>query len=319
MKAIVQDRYGGADALQLREVDAPTPREDEVLLRVRAASVNALDVHIARGGVARLFAGPVKPSQRVRGADVAGIVEAVGARVTRVKPGDEVFGVASGSFAELALSTEERLAPKPRRLGFEEAAALPVAGCTALQGLRDKARVAAGQHVLVHGAGGGVGTYAVQIAAALGARVTATTNARKMDAVRALGAADVLDHAREDPTARGPFDVFFDLGGDRPLAACRRALRPGGVLVVAGSGSRRGLGLATRPMGATLLARTRGPRVVVYVAQERREDLVALGDLVEAGKLTPVIGATYTLAETAEAVRCVMDGRVAGKVVVTVA
>jgi 2-desacetyl-2-hydroxyethyl bacteriochlorophyllide A dehydrogenase len=314
MKAIVQDRYGSPDFLELREIDKPVMGDDGVLVRVRAASVNAADWHLMRRLphlIGRLLG--MKRS-RVRGGDMAGQVEAVGKDVTRFKPGDEVFGVGFGSFAEYATASEDHLVPKPRNLTFEQAAAIPVAGCTALQGLRDKGQVEAGQKVLIHGAGGGVGTFAVQIAKALGAHVTAVSSARNVDLLRSIGADEVVDYTKEDFTRRGErYDVLFDIGADRSFADCERVLAPNGKLVLVGAPS--GLGAVL----SRLVKARFGRRRISFLARVKHEDLVALKELVEAGKLSPVIDRRYPLSEVGDAVRFVGTGQARGKVVINVA
>src|SRR5688572_7741569 len=235
MKAIVQEGYGSPDALKLREIEMPAAGDDGVLVEVHAASVNALDWHLVRGVPVFI---PIleaigAPKHRVRGVDLAGRVAAVGKNVTRFKPGDEVLGGADGSFAEFTVTREKRLALKPAGITFEQAATLNVAGLTALQGLRDRARVRAGQRVLVNGAGGGVGTFAVQVAKWLGAHVTAVTRAGSVDVVRSIGADEVIDHDAEDfTTRRDRWDVIFDIGGNRPFSSCRRVMEPDGILPV---------------------------------------------------------------------------------------
>ena len=317
MRAIVQERYGSPDHLALREIDRPAIGDDQVLVAVHAASVNAADWHLMRRLphlIGRLMG---LPRSQVRGTDVAGRVETVGSGVTGFGPGDEVFGAALGGFAEYATSTAGRLAPKPRNLGFEQAAALPVAGCTALQGLRDVARVEAGERVLVYGAGGGVGTYAVQIAAALGARVTAVTGTDKLELLRSLGAEEVVDYTPEDFTRRGPrYDVLFDLGANRSFADCRRLLAPHGRHVIAGAPA--GLGAALRQVLAAKLAPRRGTRRVSYMARVNHDDLVALKELAEAGRLTPAIGHRYPLAEVPAAIGLLGTRQARGKVVIAV-
>jgi NADPH:quinone reductase-like Zn-dependent oxidoreductase len=238
MKAIVQDRYGSPDGLQLREIDKPIVGDDRVLVRVRAASVNAADWHLMRRlpHLIALLLG--RRASRVRGGDMAGVVEAIGKNVTRFKPGDEVFGAGPGTFAEYATASEDRLAPKPRDLTFEQAAAIPGAGCTALQGLRDKAHVQPGHRVLVYGAGGGVGTFAVQIAKSLGAHVTAVTSTANVGLVRSIGSDEVVDYTKEDFTKRGQrYDVLLDIGANRSFADCRRVLRSNGTLLLVGAPS----------------------------------------------------------------------------------
>lgn len=251
MKAIVQDRYGSSEVLEFREVDRPVPKDGEVLVRVRAASVNARDWHVMRGDpyVARLAFGLRRPKRRMRiqGGDFAGVVEAVGKDVTRVRPGDEVYGEADGAFAEYLCAPQGVLGPKPANLSFEQAAAVPLAGNTALMGLRDVGKVGPGQHVLVNGASGGVGTFAVQIAKALGAEVTGVCSTRNVDLVRSLGADHVVDYTREDFTRTGArYDLVFDLVGNRTLADCRRALNPTGMLILAGGGVSEGAASSAR-------------------------------------------------------------------------
>jgi NADPH:quinone reductase-like Zn-dependent oxidoreductase len=320
MKAIVQEGYGSPDTLKLREIETPIPRDDGVLVEVRAASVNALDWHVARGVP---FFIPIleaisAPKHSVRGVDLAGRVTAVGKNVARFKPGDEVLGASDGSFAEFTVTTEKRLAPKPAGITFEQAATLNVAGLTALQGLRNRARVSAAQRVLVHGAGGGVGTFAVQIAKWLGAHVTAVTRAGSVELVRSLGADEVIDHEAEDFTSRRDrWDVIFDIGGTRPFSRCRRVLEPDGILLAIGGPAGRWFAPANRLLGALVLwPVTRRRRVVPFVARSDPDDLALLASLVERGTITPVIDRRYALSETAEAVRYIGAGRVRGKVVI---
>jgi len=319
MKAIVQDGYGSPDVLHLREIEKPVVGDDGVLVRVRAASVNAGDLHLMRrlphliGMLLRM------PRTRVRGWDMAGHVEAVGKNATRFKPGDEVFGTGIGTFAEYAATSEDRLAPKPRDLTFEQAAAIPVAGCTGLQGLRDKARLQPGQRVLIYGAGGGVGTFAVQIARSLGAHVTAVTRTGSMDLVRSIGADEAVDYTKEDFTGRGQrYDILFDIGANRPLADCGRVLAPDGTLVLAGA-PRGGWAVLSRLLKAQLLSRIGGRRIASFLARVRHEDLAVLKELVEAGELSPVIDRQYTLGEVPEALRYVGTGAARGKVVIRIA
>jgi len=317
MKAIVQESYGSPDGLALREIETPVVGDDDVLVRVLAASVNAYDWYMMKrlphlmGMLLRI------PRTRVRGSDLAGHVEAVGKNVTRFRPGDEVFGF--GSFAEYAASSERRLAPKPRNLTFEQAATLPIAGVTALQGLRDKACVHPGQRVLIYGAGGGVGTFAVQIAKALGAHVTAVSSTRNVDLLHSLGADDVIDYTKEDFTKRSQrYEILFDIGGGRSLADCRRVLAPNAIHVLAGAGD--GLWpLLSRLLEAQLRSRIGRQRIGTFMARGRYEDLVVLKELAEAGKLTPVIDRTYPLREAPDALRYVGTRGVRGKVVIKVA
>jgi len=318
MKAIVQDRYGSPDGLKLREIAKPFAGETQVLVRVRAASVNAADWHLMQRLphlIGRMLG---MPSSRVRGGDLAGQVEAVGKNVTRFTPGDEVFGVGIGAFAEYATAFEDRLAPKPRNLTFEQAAAIPVAGCSALQGLRDKGQVQAGQSVLIYGAGGGVGTFAVQIAKWLGARVTAVTSTRNVDLMRSIGADQVIDYTREDFTQRGErYEVSFDIGANRSYADWQRVLAPSGKLVLCGAPS--GLGAALWSLvKARLLPRGRSQRIG-FLARVRHDDLVVLKELVEAGKLSPVIDRQYPLSGIPDALRYLGTRQARGKVVIGVA
>jgi NADPH:quinone reductase-like Zn-dependent oxidoreductase len=320
MKAIVQEGYGSPDALKLREIEMPACGEDGVLVEVHAASVNALDWHILRGVP---FFIPIlealsAPKHRVRGVDLAGRVSAVGKNVTRFEPGDEVLGGADGSFAEFSVTTEKRLAPKPAGITFEQAATLNVAGLTALQGLRDRARVRAAQRVLVNGAGGGVGTFAVQIAKWLGAHVTTVTRAKSVDVVRSIGADEVIDRDAEDfTTRRDRWDVIFDIGGDRPFSRCRRVMEPDGVLLAIGAPAGRWLAPADRMLVAVLLSPlTRRRRVIPFVSKSDADGLTLLAGLVERGTITPVIDRTFPLSRTAEALRCLGAGQVCGKVVI---
>jgi NADPH:quinone reductase-like Zn-dependent oxidoreductase len=317
MKAIVQNGYGSPDVLEFREIDRPSVADDQVLVRIRAASINAFDFGMLRRAIhviARLMGSPVP---RVRGADLAGIVESCGTSVTRFKPGDEVFGIARGAFAEYAVTTEARLALKPRPLTFEQAAALPVAGCTAIQGLR-KARVQSGQRVLIYGAGGGTGTFAVQIAKAFGAHVTAVTRTEHLDLLRSIGADEVVDYTSEDFTRRGErYDVIFDIGADRSSSDLQRSLALNGTLVFVGA-PKRMTSLLARVFEALVLSRFRRGRIT-FTARVTQEDLLALKELADAGKLTPVIDRTYTLGEVPEAFQYFGTGRMGGKVAIRVA
>jgi NADPH:quinone reductase-like Zn-dependent oxidoreductase len=318
MKAIVQDGYGSADVLHLRDVELPAAGEDGVLVRVRAASINAADWHML-GRLAHVIGFLMRvPIGRIRGGDLAGIVEAVGKSVTRFKPGDEVFGVGRGSFAEFAVAPERGLAPKPRSLTFAEAAALPIAGVTALQGLRDPGQVKPGQRVLVYGAGGGVGTLAVQIAKALGAHVTAVSRTRNLDVLRSIGVDAVIDYTNEDFTRCGRrFDVVFDLGANRSLADCRRVLASDGRLVLAGAASSLGK-IVMRLLGARLLSRANGQRIASFLARVNGTDLETLKELADAGKLSPVVDRQYPLSRVPDALRYVGTRQAVGKVVIQV-
>ena len=318
MKAVVQDRYGSPDGLQLREVEKPVVGDDRILVTVHAASINAADWHLMHR-LPHLIAMVFRvPTSRIRGADLAGHVEAVGKKVTRFKPGDEVFGAGRGAFAEYAMASEDNLAPKPRSLTFEQAAAIPVAGLTALQGLRDKAHLRPGQRVLIYGAGGGVGTFAVQIAKAFGAHVTAVTSTSNVDLVRSIGADEVIDYAMEDFTKLGQrYDVLFDLGADRSLADCQRILNSSGTLLLVGAPN--GLWpMLTRLLQVVLKAWLRTSKSITYIAKVRHQDLVALKELVDAGRLSPVIDRRYSLNAVPDALRYVGTRHARGKVVITV-
>jgi NADPH:quinone reductase-like Zn-dependent oxidoreductase len=321
MKALVQDGYGSADVLHLREIEKPVVTEGRVLVRVHAASVNALDWHTVHGGLAlRVVASLMRQPQEnpVRGVDLAGVVEAVGPGVTRFAPGDEVFGGAPAAFAEYAGAREDSLLLKPQGLSFEQAAAIGVAGRTALQGLRDIGQVKPGQRVLICGAGGGVGTFAVQIAKALGAHVTAVTSTRNLELVRALGPDEVIDYTKEDFTRRADrYDVIFDVAAHRSLSDLRRVLAPGGMLVMAGAAKRGGVAIFARIGAALVRSRIFRQRIVFYMAKASQDDLVVLKDLTEAGKVCPAIDRTYPLSEAAEAVRYVGSGQARAKVVIT--
>ncbi|MFD8887377.1 NAD(P)-dependent alcohol dehydrogenase [Streptomyces erythrochromogenes] len=324
MKAIVQDRYGSPGVLELREVERPPVGDREVLVRVRAASVNARDWHLMRGDpyLARLVLGLRRPKVRIRGTDFAGRVEAVGKDVTRLRPGDEVFGEAEGAFAEYVCAPADAVEPKPANLTFEQAAAVPLAGNTALMGLRDLGRLRPGQRVLVNGASGGVGTFAVQIAKALGAEVTGVCGTRNTELVRSLGADHVVDYSREDFTRTGRLhDLVLDLVGNRSLAACRRALTPGGTLVLSGGGVSEG-GSLVGPMSLLVrgwaLSGFVRQRLLVLTAAPDRENLAALRELVESGRVTPAVDRTYPLREVPEAIRYPEVEHARAKVVITV-
>ncbi len=321
MKAIAQDRYGSADVLELRETaEPPPPGPNDVLVRVRAAGVDRGVWHLMAGEpyAVRLGTGLRAARQPVPGLDVAGVVTAVGTDVSAFAVGDEVFGVGNGTFAEAAVVREGKLARKPSTLSFAEAAAVPVSGVAALQAVRDQARVRAGQRVLVIGAGGGVGTFAVQIAKASGAHVTGACSAGKAEAVRALGADEVLDYTQVDITdGTRRYDVVLDIAGNRPVRALRRALQPRGTLViVGGEGGGRWLGM-NRQVGAVLLSPFVRQRLRMFVSTVRSRDLLALTELVDRGAVRPLVDRTYPLAEAPDAVRQLVAGTVTGKLVVT--
>ncbi|MGI9649424.1 MAG: NAD(P)-dependent alcohol dehydrogenase [Acidimicrobiia bacterium] len=318
MKAITQDRYGSTDVLETEEIDQPAIGEDGILLEVQAASVNPLDWHFMRGKpfLVRLTMGLRAPMQRVRGVDVAGTVAAVGEDVTEFQPGDEVYGWCQGAFAEYAASRQGALLPRPGSLSAEQAAAVPVAGFTALQGLRDLGKIEAGHRVLVIGASGGVGTFAVQIAKAMGASVTGVCSTRNVDLVRSLGADNVIDYSQEDVTSGDDrYDIIFQLAGTASPGRLRRILSPKGTLVLS-SGMGR-LGGIDRMVKALVTSPFVSQRLVTWIAKNDRDDLLALSELIEAGKLSPVIDRSFDLAETAEAIRFVEEGHTRGKVIVT--
>ena len=324
MKAIVQDRYGSPDTLALREVATPVAADNEVLVRVHAAAVNAYDWHLMRGDpyLARLVLGFGGPKIKIRGRDFAGRVEAVGRDVKRFRPGDEVFGEVDGAFAEYVSVPDDVVEPKPANMTFAQAAALPLAGNTALMGLRDVGRVQPGQQVLVNGASGGVGTFAVQIAKSFGADVTGVCSTRNVDLVRSIGADHVVDYTREDFTGNGRrYDVVFDLVGNRSLTGFRRALTPAGALVLSGGGVFDG-GSLLGPVGLIIRARLLSPfvrhRVLTLTARQSRENLATLRELAESGKVTPVIDRTYPLSEAPEAIRYLETEHARAKVVLTV-
>jgi NADPH:quinone reductase-like Zn-dependent oxidoreductase len=324
MKAIAQDRYGPPDVLELRDLAKPDPGDNAVLVRVHAAAVNALDWHYMRGDpyVARLSMGLRGPKVRIRGRDFAGRVEALGRGVERFRVGDEVFGEADGAFAEYVNAPDGAVDPKPANLTFEQAAAVPLAGATALMGLRDVARVRLGQRVLINGASGGVGTFAVQIAKSLGAVVTGVCSARNADLVRSIGADHVIDYASEDFTRTGQrHDVVLDLVGNRSLTDCRRALTPEGTLVLSGGGVSEG-GSLIGPLAlfakGMVLSRFVHQRLLQFTEQPSRENLAALRELVESGAVTPVIDRTYPLSDVPEAIRYLEVEHARAKVVITV-
>jgi len=319
MQAIVQETYGSAEVLQLRNIDKPEIRADEVLVRVRAASIHVGDWIVMTGSplVMRLATGLRRPKNSVPGTDLAGTVEAVGSDVTALRPGDEVFGWCGGAFAEYASATEDHLVKKPASLTFEQAAAIGVSASTALQLLRDDGKVQRGQKVLINGASGGVGTFAVQIAKAFGAEVTGVTSTKNVEMVRAIGADHVIDYTREDfTTGAERYDVILDNVGNRSMARTRRALAPSGILISNGGGHAGGkLSRTLRAMLVSLVVRRQaGPTVKT----QNNGDLVALRDLVEAGKVMPVIDRTYPLTETPRAIDHVAAGHARGTIVIAV-
>jgi NADPH:quinone reductase-like Zn-dependent oxidoreductase len=331
MKAIAQDRYGSPDALSFRAVGKPVAADDEILVQVQATAVNAYDWHVMRGDpyVARLMFPAVfgfsGPKNKVRGRDFAGRVEAVGKNVTRLRPGDEVYGDlghANGAFAEYVSVVDSQVEPKPANLTFEQAAAVPLAGNSALMGVRDVAQVQPGQRVLINGASGGVGTFAVQIAKAFGAEVTGVCSTRNVDLVQSIGADYVIDYTQEDFARNGrPYDVVFDLVGNRSLRDYRRVLTPTGTLVLSGGGSSGG-GSIVGPVGLLIRSQLLNSfvrhRLVKLTEVPSRANLATLRELIESGDVTPVIDRTYPLSEAAEAIRYLEVQHARAKVVITV-
>jgi NADPH:quinone reductase-like Zn-dependent oxidoreductase len=322
VKAIVLHRYGGPGGLALEDVNEPTINDDELLVRVRASSVNPQDWYFVTGTpyVARMSYGLRRPKQSIPGTDMAGVVEAVGRNVTQFKAGDAIFGMRGGAFAEYVGVRADRVVAKPARLTVEQAAAVPVAGLTALQGLRDKGRIQAGQQVLINGASGGVGTFAVQIAKSFGAIVTAVCSSRNVDAVRALGADDVIDYTRADFVHSGvKYDLIFDVAGNRSLSDRRRAMTPQGTLVLVGGPKRsKWLGPLTDFAKVAMAARFGRQTLVTMLAKNSRDDLAVMAELMESGKVTPVIERTYPLAEVPAALSYLGEGHARGKIVITV-
>ncbi len=324
MRAIVQDEYGEAeDVLRLEEIDRPEVGDDEVLLQVHAAGVDRGVWHIMAGlpyPIRLMGYGVRTPKTRVRGREVAGRVHVIGKGVRGLRVGDEVFGIGEGAFAEYATASQEKLAPKPKNLTFEQAAAVGVSGLTALQGLRDRGEVKSGQKVLIIGASGGVGTFAVQIAKAFGAEVTGVCSTAKIELVRSLGADHVIDYQRGEITDDGRrYDVILDIGGHRSLTRLRRALTPRGRLVIVGSETGgRWLGGIDRLLRAPLFSLFVNQKLGALVSSENADDLIALTGLIESGAVTPAIERTYPLAETAKAIQHMQEGRTRGKVVITV-
>jgi NADPH:quinone reductase-like Zn-dependent oxidoreductase len=321
MKAIVCDKYGCLDALKCKEIERPAPGANEVVIKVRAASVNPLDWHLKRGTsyVSRPMTGLRRPRDPRLGVDVAGQAEAVGRNVTQIKLGDEVFGTCRGAFAEYVSTSERTLVVKPDNVTFEQAACVPIAALTALQGLRDKGKIQPGQKVLVNGAAGGVGTFTVQIAKWLGAEVTAVCSTRNAEMVRSIGADRVIDYTRDDFTQSGQrYDVIFDLVANHSLLACRRVLNPKGIYIAAGVLSGRSMILLlTRAIAELVLSWVGSQKFVMFIARSSQEDLTILRDLLKAGKITPVIDRRYRLSEVAQAIQYLEAKHTRGKVVIT--
>jgi NADPH:quinone reductase-like Zn-dependent oxidoreductase len=317
MKAIVRTQYGAPDVLQFREVEKPTPKDNEVLIKLHAASVNPLDLFTMRGApLIRLIPGLRTPKDKRIGVDVAGQVEAVGRNITQFKPGDEVFGVCRGAFAEYACATEDKLARKPANISFEDAAAVPVAAITVLQGLRDKGRIQQGQRVLVDGASGGVGTFAVQIAKSFGAEVTAVCSTGKVDTARLIGADHVTDYTREDFTRSGQrYDLILGANAHHSIFDYRRALSQDGIYVVVGGGLAR---IFQAMLLAPLLSLIGRKKTYFFIANINQKDLVFLKELLEAGKVVPVIDRRYPLSDAAEALRYLEERHAQGKIVLII-
>ena len=320
MKAIVYRCYGSPDVLKLEDVEKPKPADDEVLVKVHAASVNPLDWHYMRGSpyIMRLGSGVGAPDDTSMGVDFAGTVEAIGRNVTRFKPGDQVFGGRGGAFAEYVTVPEDRaLALKPANMTFEQAASVPIAAITALQALRDKGKIEPGQKVLINGASGGVGTFAVQIAKSFGAEVTGVCSTRNLEMVRSIGADHVFDYTREDYTKSGRrYDLIIDNVGNHSLSANRRVLNPDGIFVIVGGAKGDWLGPLMRPIKALLLSPFVGQEFVMLLAQMRQEDLATLGDLMRTGEMTPVIDRSYSLSEVPAAIQYSEEGHARGKIII---
>ena len=326
MKAVVYTNYGSPDVLEIRDIKKPVPNDDQVLIKVRAASINPLDWHFMEGTpyiMRAIGVGLRKPKDPRLGVDYAGTVEAVGKNVTQFKPGDEVLGGKSGAFAEYVCARADRaIVLKPANITFEQAASVPIAAITALQGLRDKGKIQPGQKVLINGASGGVGTFAVQIAKSFGADVTGVCSTRNLDMVRSLGADHVIDYTKEDFTKNGRrYDLILDNVGTQQLSGFRRVLNPNGILVMIGGGGPNDGGLIGplgRPVKALLLSPFISQKMGMLMAELNKKDLTILGDLMQSGKVTPVIDRTYPLSQIAEAIRYLEQGHARGKVVITV-
>lgn len=319
MKAIIYENYGSPDVLQLTDLPKPAPKEGEVLVKIHAVGLNAADWHLMRADpfLARMSAGIFKPKNNILGEDIAGAVEAVGATVTQFKPGDAVFACYERGLAEYVCMPEKKLTPMPANLSFEEAAAVPMAALTALQGLRDHGKIQAGQCVLIHGASGGVGTFAVQLAKHFGAEVTAVTSAAKMNQARALGADHVIDYTREDFSRTGKhYDLIFAANGNRSMSDYERALTPMGIFVMAG-------GTNAQMFQAILFGRLKtkqgGRTMKIFLASSSPNDLAIVKDLIEAGQIRPVMDRCYSLEQTAEAMRYLETGHAKGKIVIRIA
>ena len=319
MKAVVYTKYGPPDVLQIKDVEKPVPKENEVLIKIHAASVNAYDLHLLTADIFLIRfmgGGMLKPKYTRLGADIAGRIEAVGKNVRQFQQGDEVYGMVKGGFAEYACASEDALALKPSNLSFEESAAVPMAAVTALQGLRDVGQIHAGLKVLINGASGGVGTFAVQIAKSFGAEVTAVCSTRNVDQSRSLGADHVIDYTKEDFTQSSKqYDLIFAANGYHPLSAYKRALNPKGIYVMAG-GSKAQIFQAM--LFGSWMSEKSGRKMGGVSAKRSQKDLIILKELIEAGKVVPVIDRRYPLSEAAEALRYLGEGHARGKVIITI-
>jgi NADPH:quinone reductase-like Zn-dependent oxidoreductase len=320
MRAVLARRYGSPDVLTFEDVEKPSPAEDQVLIRMCAASVNPRDYYVFAGlYLMRAFFGMRAPKEPRIGADLAGVVEAVGKNVTAFKRGDKVFGTAAGALAEYVCASQTKVALMPANVTFEQAAAIPIAGLTALQGLRDKAEVKAGQSVVINGASGGVGTFAVQIAKSFGAKVTGVCSTSKLNLLCSIGADQVIDYTRDDFTSKArQYDLIFDCVGNVSISACRRALTPQGMYV--GVGARPGgplLGPLPRLIKVLVASRLGSPKVALFMARVKQADLNLLRELIESGKITPVVDRCFPFEKTADALTYLHEGHPGGKVVVT--
>jgi NADPH:quinone reductase-like Zn-dependent oxidoreductase len=322
MKAAIYTSYGPPEVVRIAEVEKPVPKDDEVLIKVRAASVNPLDWRIMKGKPAllRLFFGLRKPRSGRPGVDVAGEVEAVGKEVTQFKPGEAVFGACPAAIAEYACTRESKIAMKPESVTFEQAASVNVAGLTALQGLRDKGKIQAGSKVLINGAAGGVGTFAVQIAKSFGAQVTGVCSTRNIDMVKSIGADEVIDYTQHDFTMTNQrYDLILECVGNHSFSACRRVLNPGGRFVIVGGPHDPSMMDLLAPMlQALVLSLFGNQKAVMFIARASQADLTFLGELIATGKLKPVIDKRYSLSEAADAIRHVEEGHARGKVIIVV-
>ncbi|MCX6173379.1 MAG: NAD(P)-dependent alcohol dehydrogenase [Ignavibacteriales bacterium] len=322
MKAIVYTKYGSPDVIELKEVEKPSPKDDEVLIKVLAASLNALDWHLMRGkpfAVRLMIGGLRKPKIIQPGRDAAGVVEAVGKNVTQFKPGDEVFGACIGTLAEYVCADENKLALKPSNISFEQAAAVPIAAITALQGLRDKGKIQSGQKILVDGSGGGVGTFAVQIAKSFGAEVTAVCSTKNLETALSIGADHVIDYTREDFTKSGKhYDLILGANAYHSIFGYRRALSRNGIYVGAGGGGQSLLVMLLGMLLQSLLSMIGSKKMCSFMAKIKKTDLVLLKEFLEAGKIVPVIDKRYKLSEAADAMRYIEEGHAKGKVVINI-